>query len=621
MESARFSFLPGRGACAAVLDTFTPRFIFIPLFIILVAACMILTGCSDDEVIAPINGEDDPVCPLNTPWVEIVAPDVGDDTYYPPRIDFSWEQDPEYKIAFTRYLIFELEPGETGTDMLNEHPEQFEGLWAEWKQWDPAGDSTVIGGDSPLENGTYFFAVQAKDSCGKETDHFDLQYNARQFTVSTAPPFLVLFEPFLGSGNFMGTLLRPAAAQVLPGIEFTFRWSAEPSYSWFGPVQYRFGWDIQNLEEDGEWTFPWSSQIRISLPMRFSSGVHVFHVEARDDAGTITRARVEIEVIPFPREYDLLWIDDFMLGDIYDPLRHLPTETEHDEFWTGICSRAPGFNAVRDIYDADIYSSDDPLPLTVLADYRNVVWTYSSSTRSAWNNTIKFEPGPVRNFPAPNNFRMFLAAGGSALTCGNSDRTGGGLSSTFPENHLYPASVTDDLANYDYNEEYAKHSMAHDDYYVTVIDKVVANFRTDLPDGVVRNTDRDAMVSANFYTDVLGDFPPALTLWDEITQPGMYFDPTKRGFTYVEVYDPVYYMDYLLKRSHRCFSPLYLMRSRSTLSPLDHAAVALIGTWQECEPWNRPGHESYHFGFPLWFIDHAQAEQVVDAIFQRWNIR
>lgn len=621
MGRVRFSGNPGRKARAAVLGTFSPKFILIPLFIIFAAVCLVIAGCTDEEVIAPNgNGDepDDPICPITTPWVEIVAPDVGAAMYYPPRITFSWEQDQEHKIAFTRYMIVELAPGETGTDMLNEHPEQFDDLWTEWKQWDPAGDSAVIGEEDPLENGIYFFAVQAMDSCGKETDHFDELHNARQFTVRTTPPFLVLYEPMLGSGAFLGTLQHPPAALVLPGVIFTFQWQSEPLYSWFGPIQYRYGWDIQNLWDDGEWTYPWSSQIKWSHSMSFSSGVHVFHVEARDNAGSITRARVEIEVIPFTGEHDLLWIDDIMLGDVHDPLGRWPSETEHDEFWTGICSRAPGFNPIRDIYDADIYSRDKPIPLELLADYRYVVWTYGGATDNAWSHTIEFEPAPTTDFPTPNNLRMFLAAGGAVLTCGRGDLGGSALSATFKENPLFPASVTGDLGNYDYDEAYARHSMAYDDYYVTVIDKVIAQFRTDLPPGVIRSMDRDAMMMALRDTWVSSFLPDTLLLSGEITQPGMFFDPAERGFIFVEVYDPQYYMDHLLKYSHSCFSPIYRMRSRSTRSPLDYAPVAIVTASKYCEAMGR---DSYHFGLPLWYIDHGQVEQITHFIFGQWSIR
>jgi hypothetical protein len=342
---------------------------------------------------------------------------------------------------------------------------------------------------------------------------------------------------------------------------------------------------------------------------------------------------VEIEVIPFTRGYDLLLIDDFYLSDEANPLRNLPTETEHDEFWTGICSRAPGFNPIRDIYEADIYNRDAPVPLEVLAGYRNIVWTCDGLPHGSWSHTIVFDPLPAQTFPAPNNLRMFLAAGGSAFTCGRSDRNNHVLSATFMQSPMFPASITDDLTDYDYDEDFARYSMAHDDYYVTVIDKVNGVFRDDLPDGVIRNPDRDGMtmaINTGIEHDSYYDFPDTLSLWEEVTQPGMFFDPSVRGFWYVEVYDPQYYMDEILKESHECFTPLYAMRARSSLSAIDYATVAIRGTlgydyyrdyYNYCERYRVSRYESFHFGLPLWFMDHDQVEQIADNIFQEWNIR
>jgi hypothetical protein len=223
---------------------------------------------------------------------------------------------------------------------------------------------------------------------------------------------------------------------------------------------------------------------------------------------------------------------------------------------------------------------------------------------------------------------MFLAAGGNALTCGNTGYYGG-LGAVFPEPVEYPASVLDDIANFDYDMEYAKHSLAYDDYYVTVVDKVLGQWRMDMPEDVIRSLDRDAMrmayqSGAIYYFNI----PDTLTLWDGVTQPGMFFDPAERGFYYVEAYDPGYYMDHIMEYSHPCFTPLYRMKARSSLSPLDDAVIAMkvvqgMYAWEypRCEPGRFFPYDSYHFGIPLWFIDHGQAEQIADFVFAQWDIR
>jgi hypothetical protein len=168
-----------------------------------------------------------------------------------------------------------------------------------------------------------------------------------------------------------------------------------------------------------------------------------------------------------------------------------------------------------------------------------------------------------------------------------------------------------------------RYSMAWNDYYVTVVDKVIGQFKTgeDYPDGSVRRLSADAMRSAYRHSGVPGDLPETLDLWEEVTRPGMFFDIMVRGFYYVEAYDPEYYMNFRGLSSHDCFSPLYRMRARSTRSPLDHAAVALKVMRPECENIDDVIYDSYHFGIPLWFFDHEQVEQITDYIFEQWDIR
>jgi hypothetical protein len=423
-------------------------------------------------------------------------------------------------------------------------------------------------------------------------------------------PRLVIWEPLLGTKLFLYTFERPPAIEVFPDLEFSFLWYGVSLNSGYTPLRYRYGWDIQDLEDDDEWACDWSSRIKRSEPRSFSSGVHVFFAEVKNIAGQITRARVEIEVIPYTAERDLLWIDDFRLGD-YIPSMMLPSEEEHDRFWTEICSRVPGFDPAMDIYEADNYSGDR-IPLSVLADYRSVVWTFDSSPYTSWRETIVFDPLPTVDPMRANNLKMFLSAGGSALTCGRGDSRGS-LYETFAYYPQCPASTEEDISPGDYYSEYFEYSMARDDYRVTVIDKVVASFKTgaDMPADISRSLHMDAFMMAFETGEAPGlDLPDTIMLDETVTCPWCFFYPMERGFYYVEAYDPGYYMDHIGATSLPGFTPIYTMRTRSTLSPLNGAAIAL-----------RTPHGSCHFGFPLWFMEHEKVEQIADEIFRSWDIR
>jgi len=118
---------------------------------------------------------------------------------------------------------------------------------------------------------------------------------------------------------------------------------------------------------------------------------------------------------------------------------------------------------------------------------------------------------------------------------------------------------------------------------------------------------------------------------DAVTScPACFFKPQSRGFSYVEVYDPQYWMTFkLIPSSLNCYNAMYRMKARSTNSPLYDQAVAVIITKyrksfeQDIEngvPVTILPADSFHFGFPLWFFEHDKVYQIMDEIFAEWQI-
>jgi hypothetical protein len=625
-----------RSARAVVICGYPPRYVFIPLFIILASAFLMLAGCNDDSVLDPGGCGDDcpdePVCSDTLPSVQIECPPADAILQYPPEFPIVLSIENPAATAGLRYLLTKIGWGEDdGIVKLNEHPEEFEGLWSDWEKPAYNGKKIHIGADEPLDrNYRYLFAVQLVDSCGQMDTLFTHEKNARQFIVFEKYPLLTVAGKMLGSCDFWGTYQHPEPIFVPPGVPLAFRWGARKTWDYSCTnIEYRYGWDVQNLDDDDAWTKGWNPRLYQSFERPFYSGVHVLYIEAREDYNRITRARIEIEIMPFRADRDLLWVDDWFLGDAPLPNMMLPTEEIHDEFWTGLCSRVPGFNPAIDIFPADELTTSlrgDPIPLEVLSRYKHVIWTYSNSREHVWKNTVPFSPEPLYsgfrpNF-RPNTLALYLAGGGSVLTCGRSDLGGSALSATFADPPTFPASVLDEyVSNGILGSDPGKYSMAWDDYYVTVVDKVIGTFKTGegMPS---RRLDQDALrMIVEPDPGSHPDLPDTLALWEEVTKPGMFFDPMVRGFYYVEVYDPGYYMDVLGLRSRDCFTPMYLMRARNTRSPINMAAVALVATRPSCEDWGRIAYESYHFGVPLWFFDHDKVEQIIDYIFDQWDVK
>ncbi|HSG29130.1 MAG TPA: hypothetical protein VLA34_11670, partial [Candidatus Krumholzibacterium sp.] len=273
-----------------------------------------------------------------------------------------------------------------------------------------------------------------------------------------------------------------------------------------------------------------------------------------------------------------------------------------------------------DVYDV-MENNVEPPPLELLAHYKNVVWTYSNAQGlCAWRKLLL-----RTNFDSPVNYLpMFMASGGHLWTLGRSDLSVSGLKGVLPDGALLPAHV----GCPDYGGYCSFDPMPSRDYGVTAVDCVLGHFRTDgyMP---YRSLERDA--ARYMYRDdsdpvalAHPGMPGPLELSEEVTCPVCFWDPDERGFYYVEVYDPYYWMSiFAMMTSY--IHPMYRMKSRNTLSPLNDQAVALwVTRYQDVVPAPAAGPAvaapSAHMGFPLWFFDHDQAGQVADVIFGAWGI-
>ena len=585
----------------------------------------------------------------------IEQPPLGTNTYS-TVITFRWtardpvdspsnSQDPDS----IRYLVSKVlnregiyQPEFLIIDNLNENPQDYEELWSDWIWYRAPGDSgktTKIGDNEPLEiNKQHIFAVQAKDEAGAVTAIFRRNTNVKQFGVSwNQGPLLRVSEPFLGGFQFIGILMNPIQKRLPPGVPLNFCWEASAANYGGEIVGYRYGWDIQDLEDPNQWEGggSFNPYLRCAKERTLFAGIHMFTLQVKDDGNRITMANIEIEIIQFSMERELLWVDDVPLTDLPNSLRTMPTETEHDEFWLDICGRVEGFLPDRDVYDVKRYSNVIP-PIETIGRYANIIWIFSNSTDGAWKQILIFTPesmiGPSSSL-ALNYLSLFLAKGGHLLTAGVVDRGGGGLTAAFPTNPLLPASFKADMST-DPEDTSGTNSMPYKDLCVTVVDKVSANFRTDdeMPPDVFRTVDRDAMrygvkkVDDPVVAEHLGGFPEQMRLWSGITCTSCFFNPLVRGFTYVEVYDPKYYMDFkLIPFSQGCFHPTYTMKARSVLSPLDNQAIAIVVTKYRDKFYGReditfiPAY-SFHFGFPLWFFNRDDVNQAIDVIFNEWQL-
>lgn len=581
------------------------------------------------------------------PFAQITHPE-GSNRSYSNVITFHWEgRDPidsptNFQLPDSvRYLCVKIltpegiyNPNYPIIDDLNANPWRYERHWSPWIHYLAPGDSgrsTIIGNDEIIElNLSYIFAIQAKDEAGAVTALFREGQNVRRFGVSEkAGPLLKITEPFLGGFQFLGTNLNAARVDLPPGVELNFCWSADAS-SYGGEIRsYRYGWDIQQLDDPAQWAVTASPFHRCAPGRTWYSGIHTFYVEAVDNGGRVTLGRIQIEIIPFSMERNLLWVDDWQLGA---PLSNymLPGEAQHDTFWTRICSRAAEFFPDRDIYDCAANNNRYPEMRTV-GKYKNIIWTFSNSQLGALRQVIRFTPESSIGTGTQlvvNYLALFLSKGGHLWTSGRADQAAGGLSVIFPAAPEFPASFKFDMTS-NTEDTSGVNCMGHRDYCITAIDKILGTFRTgsEMPP---RSLSFDGMRFA--YSDVSDPvtasypgLPARLPLWSEVTAPGRYFNPqTSNGFIYVEIYDPAYWLEISRGNSQRCFHPMYRMRARSTRSPIDNQTVAIwIDRYSDVKADNVPGAveaRSVHFGLPLWFFERSTVDSIAAVVFDEWGI-
>ena len=523
---------------------------------------------------------------------------------------------------------------------LNENPWRYLDRWSPWTNIDAPGDSgtaTILGDNESLRVGRlHLFAVQARNRLGDVTRTFTIETNVRLFVPAPQTgPLLLIFEPILSGFKFIGRNLNVQRRKLPGGVPLRFKWSADADYYGGEVAGYRYGWDITSLSA---WDAPFSPLVTSTPETAFNTGAHTLSIEAVDQAGNITTGRIEIETIPFSMDRNLLLVDDFY--STYDsiPDYSLPPEFSHDEFWLGLCARAAGFDPVSDIYDCFEHNLTPP-DLEYVGHYKNIVWTYSNSL-DVWGDIVLFtlESGIGQTGDRiPNIISVFLRKGGHVWTLGRSDR-GGGLAAvldrtaqSFPLNLACEISGNRDDCDGDRSGVY---SMAYQDYCVTVLDKIKGIFRSDydMPDRIVDHY--DVMMFAykdpfDFVTASCPEFPERLDLWEEVTDSGRYFEPDTTGgpggFTYVEIYDPAYWMTRRSLSSQACFHPLYRMRAKNEQSPLDDCVVAVwVTRYDDVVPTVSSGAAvaapSVHFGFPLWFFGRQAADSIGVAIFGRWGI-
>jgi hypothetical protein len=253
---------------------------------------------------------------LEEPYVVIESLPAQESSDQPIRLHLphriSWHSGTKTTPTDTRWLLA-LNEDTTGHydpsfDILRDletHPSRYESKWTQWFPYTSdegrtnAAPYAIPGGDTGR---VYLFAVQARDRGGRVTTHFSGRTNARRLTLSWAPPptyvpILTIVEPLLGTMRFDGTDTTIVARAIAPGTTLNFTWHADASAYGGAIIYYRYGWDVEDVNDPNDWDVL-ASPFNVSVSTTLYSGTHTFFVDTGDNSGGVTLGRIEISVIP-----------------------------------------------------------------------------------------------------------------------------------------------------------------------------------------------------------------------------------------------------------------------------------------------------------------------------------
>lgn len=169
-----------------------------------------------------------------------------------------------------------------------------ESRWSPWAAWNTVdGRSAVLRDLVPAGSGTQAFvvAVQGRDDAGAitprfETVQFGNNYGAFIADGSLATgPSLTIFVRHTRTDTLQvaGNGSPPSFTLAVESDSVLVSWN-RPSGRHYGAsgTDTRFGWDIQEPDEDLEWS-AWNT-VRSASPRLVGTG-RVFHLQGRDDVG------------------------------------------------------------------------------------------------------------------------------------------------------------------------------------------------------------------------------------------------------------------------------------------------------------------------------------------------
>ncbi len=297
-----------------------------------------------------------------------------------------------------------------------------------WHWSEPSPETEVVLRDLP-PGAVYRFGVRAIDEAGA-VELVPRGFNELPIVVGPGygSPTLCVYEDDASHCYPADGAVWERRATVNRTI--TFSWEGDAS-AYGGTISgYRYGLDIEDLEDPYQWAVDWSLNNTSATIQFVEPGTHYLYVQVMDDVETVQLGTVEITVSEFFFDREVLYVDDF-----YDII---PTDLAHDIFTQAVLTRCLAYTDsiyVFNCWQAGPGGVPREMPMMVeapvlseLSRYRFVIWDTDANQNS-------FDTG-LHRVIASGALEAYLNAGGRLWIYGNELVRG---SDTYPLSFAYGA--------------------------------------------------------------------------------------------------------------------------------------------------------------------------------------
>jgi len=306
----------------------------------------------------------------------------------------------------------------------------------------------------PGEDGQklYAFCVKAADEAGAIEPYFIFGKNVIvvQASSSLMGPVLVLGVEGYGAAQCSGgecpvcegdgwdlPLSCIHGPLDLPAAAATFYWQASAE-RYGGMVSgYRYGLDVTDPTDPSQWSV-WSMDTTVTYRFtREDATDHSLYVQSTDDLGDTSMCRLDFEIVAYDFDKAVLFVDDLVNTHQFGPAQSIdPTDEQQDTYWRELFAAAglvegtdDGFTMFEGWNYAEPEKRESYVPsLEEISRYRAVIWL----TSPAWGNYTALCK-TVGDPEYPNILSSYINGGGRFWLLGQgSIRVTGCMSSTYP---------------------------------------------------------------------------------------------------------------------------------------------------------------------------------------------